>query len=134
MDSSIRTICLRRMTGRSKALEWTAKSRTWATTVLHDLENRRVDFDGVVYELHAGAEYRDFGLVAGLQERHARVEVPAEHLGIGKQLAFYAGSRSERDGSHDAGPASTASAMVWPAGAVANRNGDFTGNGRLLRP
>ena len=44
---------------------------------------------GEVFEIHAGAEYRDFGLVEGLRVRNCPVEVPTEGMRIGEQLRFY---------------------------------------------
>lgn len=65
-----------------------AAKHEWATTVLGQLEST-VSIPGTVFEIHAGAQYRDFGLVDGLRRRGAAVEIPAEHLGQGEQLAFY---------------------------------------------
>lgn len=65
--------------------------RRWAAKVLADLDGLGLDFRTTTFELHAGNEYRSFGLVDGLQKRGATVEVPAAHLGQGEQLAFYGG-------------------------------------------
>jgi hypothetical protein len=65
-----------------------AARREWAAIVLRQLE-LLVKFPGNVFEIHAGAAYRKFGLVNGLRDRGAIVEIPAEHLGQGEQLAFY---------------------------------------------
>jgi hypothetical protein len=43
-----------------------------------------------VFEIHAGADYRDFGLADGLLQRGAVVTVPTLGLSQGRQLAFYA--------------------------------------------
>lgn len=64
--------------------------RTWAESVLRQLDGTTADYADEVFEIHAGAEYRNFGLLDGLRGRGARVEIPAEHLGQGEQLAFYA--------------------------------------------
>lgn len=66
-----------------------AEKRQWAASVLGQL-TAVVVFKGNVFELHAGAEYRDHGLVDGLCRRGATVEVPAAHLSQGEHLAFYA--------------------------------------------
>lgn len=50
-----------------------------------------------VFELHAGAEYRDNGLEAGLQARGYVVSVPTDGMNIGQQLAFYKGRTDVRD-------------------------------------
>lgn len=67
--------------------------RRWAEKVLADLDALGLDFRTTTFEIHAGNEYRSFGLVAGLRSRGAAVEVPAAHLGQGEQLAFYGGGR-----------------------------------------
>jgi hypothetical protein len=67
--------------------------RDWAARVVVQLIES-VDIPGTVFEVHAGAAYRNFGLVAGLRGRGATVEIPTEHLGQGKQLEFYRQSLS----------------------------------------
>lgn len=68
--------------------------RRWSESVLAQLDAALGDVAGITFEVHAGAEYRDFGLTAGLLDRGGQVEVPVEGLRIGEQLAFY--SRSDR--------------------------------------
>lgn len=63
--------------------------RRWSESVLEQLDAALGDVAGAIFEVHAGAEYRDHGLTAGLLARGARVEVPVEGLRIGEQLAFY---------------------------------------------
>jgi len=63
--------------------------RSWAARVLRSLETQLGDLGPMVFEIHAGAEYRDHGLAAGLIARGAQVEVPASGLPIGRQLSFY---------------------------------------------
>lgn len=65
--------------------------RRWAEIVLGDLDALGLDYRTTTFEIHAGNEYRSFGLVEGLQARGATVIIPAEHLGQGEQLAFYSG-------------------------------------------
>jgi hypothetical protein len=65
--------------------------QAWAGRVLATLDAIVGDLDGVVVEVHAGAAYRDFGLVDGLRRRGAEVVVPAAGLSQGQQLAFYTG-------------------------------------------
>jgi len=69
----------------------TDAKRSWAGSVLRQLDGSNIDYADTVFEIHAGAEYRNFGLVDGLQSRGATVQVPAAHLVQGEQLAFYAG-------------------------------------------
>ena len=46
-------------------------------------------FRSDVFEIHAGAEYREFGLTAGLLARGCLIENPTEGLRLGEQLQFY---------------------------------------------
>jgi hypothetical protein len=71
------------------AKSMTAK-RGWAVSVLQQLDRLGFLYTDTVFEIHAGAAYRKFGLADGLRTRGAAVVVPAEHLGQGKQLASYA--------------------------------------------
>jgi hypothetical protein len=66
--------------------------RRWARGVLEALVRELADFRTITFEIHAGAAYREFGLVDGLLERGAKVEVPMRHLSQGEQLAAYAAS------------------------------------------
>jgi hypothetical protein len=66
-----------------------SRRRVWSQQVLADLSDLLGDLTGAVFEIHAGAAYRDSGLVEGLEDRGAVVEVPAEGLGLGQQLHFY---------------------------------------------
>jgi hypothetical protein len=63
--------------------------RVWSRMVLDQLCERLGDLGAYDFEIHAGAPYREFGLVEGLHAAGATVTNPAEGLGIGKQLAFY---------------------------------------------
>lgn len=66
--------------------------RAWAQQVLRDLDGLLGnDLREIEIEIHAGADYRDFGLVEGLKRRGAKVFNPVEGLGIGRQLQFYGG-------------------------------------------
>ena len=90
----------------------TQSKRRWAEKVLADLDSLGLDFRSTTFEIHAGNEYRSFGLVDGLRARGATVEVPAAHLGQGEQLAFYGGGRvpaSSSDLPPDPTPRSTSS-------------------------
>jgi hypothetical protein len=66
--------------------------RRWSEFILEQLDDVLGDFAGNTFEIHAGAQYRDHGLTAGLLARGAQVEVPVVGLRIGEQLAFYARS------------------------------------------
>jgi hypothetical protein len=71
----------------------TAGRRVWARRVLSELEARVGPLGAGVYEIHAGAAYRDCGLVDGLIVAGATVEVPAAGLSQGEQLAMYSRGR-----------------------------------------
>jgi hypothetical protein len=47
------------------------------------------DLNGFIFEIHAGSEYRDFGLIDGLQRLGATVINPTFGLTFGEQLRFY---------------------------------------------
>ena len=67
-----------------------AERRAWASRVLGQLEGELGSLRGLTFEIHAGANYTDWGLVEGLRERGATVEQPLAGLSLGQQLAFYA--------------------------------------------
>jgi hypothetical protein len=67
--------------------------RSWTRSVLDAIDKQVQPEAGDVFELHAGAEYRDFGLVDGLRGRGCRVEIPTEGMRIGQQLRFYQHAR-----------------------------------------
>lgn len=64
--------------------------RRWVQEVLAALDDKLGAVRGNVFEIHAGADYRDFGLADGLLQRGAVVAVPTLGLSQGRQLAFYA--------------------------------------------
>jgi hypothetical protein len=66
-----------------------AARRRWSREVLLSLVQRVTPVAGDGVEIHAGVEYRDFGLVQGLAECGFRVVIPTEGMSIGVQLAFY---------------------------------------------
>jgi hypothetical protein len=66
------------------------RRRSWARSVLVDLDTRLGDHHGRTFEIHPGATYREHGLVDGLRQRGAVVVIPAVGLTQGQQLAFYA--------------------------------------------
>lgn len=63
--------------------------RRWAERVLDQIDEAVGSVRGMTFEIHAGSAYSDWGLVAGLRERGARVVQPARGLGLGEQLALY---------------------------------------------
>jgi hypothetical protein len=66
-----------------------AARRAWSASTLHQIDTRLGPLGGCTVEIHAGARYRDDGLVAGLLQRGTVVVTPAEGLTQGQQLAFY---------------------------------------------
>lgn len=69
-----------------------AARRHWSTQVLIAIDEQVKPVAGELFEVHAGAEYRDFGLLDGLRARGCVVEIPTEGMRIGHQLRFYKGS------------------------------------------
>jgi hypothetical protein len=68
-----------------------AKARaTWTRRVLWQLDQVFYAWRETEVELHAGTDFRGFGLVEGLIDRGARVSVPTEGLHAGAQLSWYA--------------------------------------------
>ncbi len=63
--------------------------RRWSAGVLTALAEHLRPTNGDVLEIHAGAEYRDFGLIDGLRAWGCTVDIPTEGMGIGRQLQFY---------------------------------------------
>ena len=63
--------------------------RQWGVLVLEAINARIQPAAGEVFEFHAGAEYRDFGVADGLRSQGCAVENPTSHMGIGHQLQFY---------------------------------------------
>jgi hypothetical protein len=66
-----------------------AERRTWSKEVLVSLINKHPKLSKLKVEIHAGAEYRNFGLVEGLVEREANVNTPLARLNQGEQNAWY---------------------------------------------
>lgn len=93
--------------------------RAWSEGVLSALVAELGHLEGVTFEIHAGAAYRDFGLVDGLLAAGANVEIPAAGLTQGQQLAFYAGGSPKP--THRAAPvrstSSSAPLASWLEGA-----------------
>lgn len=61
----------------------------WVRRVLTEIDRRLGLLSGKTVEIHAGFEYREYGLKRGLESRGAKVVIPLEHAGIGQQLAWY---------------------------------------------
>ncbi len=70
------------------------RRRAWSRQVLEQLRAKLGDLGSYEFEIHAGAPYRDFGLVEGLRRAGAVVVNPTEGLRIGHQLSFYAKAQS----------------------------------------
>lgn len=61
----------------------------WGNRVLSGVDQRLGPLNDKTIEIHAGAEYRDYGLRRGLEARGAKVVVPLEGVDFGNQLAWY---------------------------------------------
>lgn len=81
----------------------TQQRRSWSAEVLTHLQRLVGKLTGKYVEIHAGAEYRESGLVTGLREGGAVVNVPLEHLTLGQQLKWYHARYSGRAGQPVAG-------------------------------
>jgi hypothetical protein len=67
----------------------TVDRRQWSDNVLNALRAELGTLAEHAFEIHAGAAYWNFGLASGLRAAGAAVEIPAEGLGLGRQVAFY---------------------------------------------
>ena len=70
--------------------------RAWSRDVVRTLHAYGVCFDETVFEIHAGEEYRAFGLVEALIAGGGRVDVPTNGLSLGRQLGFYNKSNARK--------------------------------------
>jgi len=68
--------------------------RRWSALVIEQFKKTVGSPSGKVIEVHAGASYRNFGLVQGFRALGATVVVPLEHARQGEQLAWYSENRS----------------------------------------
>lgn len=75
-----------------------SQRHAWSARVLQELRRRLGDFGGYEFEVHAGANYIDFGLEEGLRASGASVLRPAQGLGLGEQLAFYGSTEARAPG------------------------------------
>ena len=66
--------------------------RDWAAGVIQSLGRRLGSLEGHHFELHAGANYLEFGLMDALLRRGATVSWPTRGLPMGKQLGYYKGA------------------------------------------
>ena len=63
--------------------------RDWTSQLLIEIKEWIHPLRGETFEVHAGAEYRNFGLTNGLTRIGCNVVVPTEGMPIGSQLKFY---------------------------------------------
>jgi hypothetical protein len=90
-----------------------AERRRWSRAVLAELEDQLGDLGGHVFEVHAGADYVEYGLSAGLREAGAQVARPLAGLALGEQLAWYRARPSGgADELADRGPSTATSAAA----------------------
>lgn len=66
-----------------------AERRRWSAAVLDALKLELGSFDSTVFEIHAGKDYREFGLEDGIRQLGGKVTIPTGRLSLGQQLAFY---------------------------------------------
>jgi hypothetical protein len=53
------------------------------------LQHEMGSLAGTIFEIHAGNEYRAFGVEQGIRKLGGLVVVPTAGLGLGQQLAYY---------------------------------------------
>jgi hypothetical protein len=68
--------------------------RRWSGDVIAALQRELGSLAATTFEIHAGNEYRAFGLEQGIRELGGTVIVPTAGLSLGQQLAFY-GARNQ---------------------------------------
>ena len=108
----------------------TADRRAWSARVLSALAERVGTLQGKTIEIHAGTEYRNFGLTEGLRARGAEVVVPLQGMALGKQLAWFADSGRATAaalgaGKHAAWRPPVAASATDPAEVVGRLTRDF---------
>jgi hypothetical protein len=66
-----------------------ADRRDWSQRVLAEIVRRVRPRKGDIFEVHAGADYLDFGLVNGLEALDCVIDNPTAGMSFGRQLRFY---------------------------------------------
>jgi hypothetical protein len=66
-----------------------ADRRDWSKRVLAEIVRRIRPRKGDIFEVHAGADYLDFGLAKGLEALGCRIKNPTAGMPFGRQLQFY---------------------------------------------
>jgi len=64
-----------------------AEKRAWSARTVDQLKRELGRLDGVYFEIYAGAQYVEFGLIAGLRAARAVVALPWSGLGLGQRIA-----------------------------------------------
>jgi hypothetical protein len=78
--------------------------RQWSAQVIHQLQLEIVGgLAANVFEIHAGKDYRDFGLSEALKSSGASVDIPTLGLSQGQQLRFYKLARESAGGASQHG-------------------------------
>lgn len=75
-----------------------SQRQAWSARVLMELRRRLGELGAYEFEVHAGANYVEFGLEEGLRAAGASVLRPAQGLGLGEQLAFYGSGETRAPG------------------------------------
>ncbi len=66
-----------------------AERQVWSGRVLQNIAERYGRLTGKIIEIHAGAEYRDQGLLKGLEAQGGKVVVPLARLSLFEQISWY---------------------------------------------
>lgn len=90
-----------------------AERRSWAAAVASELMRQSGDLRQYVFEVHAGAEYIDFGLEERLRRAGAEVERPLQGLSLGQQLAWYTNGGVRPSGEEATIPSSEANGGIY---------------------
>jgi hypothetical protein len=77
--------------------------REWSAKVLRSLQNKCGITEGDIFEIHAGYEYRNFGLKDGLLDMGAIIDIPVEGMKFGLQLNFYKIARLKSSNKNQTG-------------------------------
>jgi len=64
-----------------------AEKRAWSAHVVDQLKRAIGSLDGIYFEIYAGADYVEFGLIAGLKAAGGVVALPWRGLGLGERIA-----------------------------------------------
>lgn len=65
------------------------RKREWSQRVLGQMDRMLGPVDAIRFVIHAWQDYYAYGLLEGLRERGAAVDLPTQGLRLGRKLAYY---------------------------------------------